>query len=144
MPASTWTWGSGNCRPRGELCSAQLGLEGILEHPGRAIATVIAGTVRTDLSRDKQMWKSPGIKDIRPLRMPKKTRWRQKGESSWGEDAGQVRAEAEVRGTGIARTTACSWPSATKVTWIQGSRRAMIETERAGAGVEQSLAPPGL
>lgn len=74
MPASTWTWGSGNCRPRGELCSAQLGLEGILEHPGRAIATVIAGTVRTDLSPDKQMWKSPGIKDIRPLRMPKKTK----------------------------------------------------------------------
>lgn len=55
-----------------------------------------------------------------------------------------MRAEAEVRGTGIARTTACSWPSATKATWIQGSRRAMIETERAGAGVEQSLAPPGL
>lgn len=101
MPASTWAWGSGICRPWGELCSAQLGLEGILEHPGGAIATVIAGTMRTDQSRDKQMWKSPGIKDIRPLRMPKKTRWRQKGESSWGEDAGKVRAEAEVKGTGM-------------------------------------------
>lgn len=68
-------------------------MEGILEHPGAAIATVIAGTVRTDQSRDKQMWKSPGIKDIRSLRMPKKT--------SWGEDAGKVRAEAEVKGTGM-------------------------------------------
>lgn len=63
--------------------------------------------------------------------MPKKSGWRQKGDSSSAEDAGEVRAEVEVKAMVTAGKTVCSWP---KDTWIQNSVMTMIEAKRAGAG----------
>lgn len=66
--------------------------------------------------------------------MPKKSGWRQKGDSSLAEDAGEVRAEVEVKAMVTAGKIVCSWPNAAKDTWIQDSVMTMIEAKRAGAG----------
>lgn len=65
--------------------------------------------------------------------MPKKSGWRQKGDSSSAEDAGEVRAEVEVKAMVTAEKTVCSWPNAAK-DWIQDAVMTMIEAKRAGAG----------